>query len=198
MMDKIDDESRLLDALRLGDAVAFEALYHHYSKPVFRKLVNMIKHIPLAEELTQDVFVKIWDKRAIIDMEKPFLFYLLTVANHTVSDFYRKAARVNRLQQEIISASAELYNPIEEQLFYKESRDILEKAIENLPTQQRLVFRLCKIDGKSYEEVSQLLQISTSTVSNHIVKATKSIKKVFFSSKSGFVLLALSLLQNKF
>lgn len=196
-MEKINNESKVLNALRLGDAQAFDTLYHHYSKPVFRKLVNMVKHVPLAEELTQDVFVKIWDKRAIIDIEKPFLYYLLTVANHTVSDFYRKAARVSRLQEEIISASAELYNPIEEQLFYKESRDILDSAIENLPAQQKMVFKLCKIEGKSYEEVSQELGISTSTISNHIVKATKTIKMVFFGSKSGFVLLVLSLLQNK-
>jgi len=196
-MDKINDESRLLNALRLGDAHAFDELYHHYSKPVFRKLVIMVKHVPLAEELTQDVFVKIWDKRAIIDIEKPFLYYLLTMANHTVSDFYRKAARENRLQEEIVSASAQLYNPIEEQLFYKESKEILNRAIENLPSQQKLVFKLCKIEGKSYEEVSQELGISTSTISNHIVKATKSIKQVFFLSKSGFVLLVLSLLENK-
>lgn len=129
-MDKIDDESRLLYSLQSGNAIAFETLYNHYSKPVFRKLVKMIKHVPLAEELTQDVFVKIWDKRAIIDINKPFLYYLLTIANHTVSDFYRKAARINRLQEEIISASAELYNPIEEQLFYKETKDILDRAIE--------------------------------------------------------------------
>ncbi|KQR70228.1 RNA polymerase sigma factor [Pedobacter sp. Leaf176] len=195
-MDKIN-ESKQLNALRLGDAHAFDELYRHYSKPVFRKLVAMVKHVPLAEELTQDVFVKIWDKRSIIDIEKPFLYYLLTIANHTVSDFYRKAARVSRLQEEIISASADLYNPIEEQIFYKESRDILNSAIENLPEQQKLVFKLCKIEGKSYVEVSQELGISTSTISNHIVKATKTIKKVFFGSKFGFILLVLSLLENK-
>lgn len=195
-MDKIN-ESKQLNALRLGDAHAFDELYRHYSKPVFRKLVAMVKHVPLAEEFTQDVFVKIWDKRSIIDIEKPFLYYLLTIANHTVSDFYRKAARVSRLQEEIISASADLYNPIEEQMFYKESRDILNSAIENLPEQQKLVFKLCKIEGKSYVEVSQELGISTSTISNHIVKATKTIKKVFFGSKFGFILLVLSLLENK-
>ncbi|MCD0488094.1 sigma-70 family RNA polymerase sigma factor [Pedobacter sp. MC2016-14] len=196
-MDFPDDEKALLTALKDGDAVAFEVLYAHYSKSIFRRLVRMVKHIPLAEELTQDVFVKIWDKRVIIDIEKPFYYYILTIASHLVNDFYRKAARDQRLQDEILAASAQLYNPTEEFLFYKESEQVLNKAIDDLPPQQQLVFRRCKIEGKSYKEVAEEFNISTSTVSNHIVKATASIKKVFFGSKYGFLVLAISLLSNK-
>lgn len=192
-----NNEKELLIALNGGDIAAFEVLYGYYSKLIFRKLVKMIKHVPLAEELTQDVFVKIWDKRVTIDINQSFKYYLLALAKHTVSDFYRKAARDQRLQDEILSASADLYNPTEELLFYKESELMLNRAIENLPPQQQLVFKLCKIEGKSYEEVANHLNISTSTVSNHIVKATKAIKKVFFSSKYGFLLLTISLLANK-
>lgn len=196
-MDSLINENALLAALKGGDVAAFEVLYGHYSKLIFRKLVKMVKHVPLAEELTQDVFVKIWDKRAIIDIDKPFYYYILTIANHTVSDFYRKAARDQRLQDEILTASEQLYNPTEELLFYKESENVLNKAIDELPPQQQLVFKLCKLEGKSYEEVANQLNISTSTVSNHIVKATKTIKKVFFGSKYGFLVLAVSLLGSK-
>lgn len=192
-----DDERLILTALRNGDSEAFELLYHRYSKLIFRKLVGMLKHIPLAEELTQDVFVKIWDKREIIDLAKPFRYYILSIANNMVSDLYRKAAREKHLEELIISSSAEMYNPVEEMLFYKESESLLNKAIENLPSQQKIVFKMCKIDGKSYEEAGVLLGISTSTVSNHLVKATKNIKKVFFNSKSGFYALALVLFANK-
>jgi len=196
-MDFLDDEKELLTALKGGDVAAFEVLYKHYSKLIFRKLDKMIKHIPLAEELTQDVFVKIWDKRLLIDIDKPFNYYIFTIANHAVSDFYRKAARDQRLQDEILSASAQLYNPTEELLFYKESEIVLNRAIEDLPPQQRLVFKLCKIEGKSYEEVADQLNISTSTVSNHIVKATKTIKKAFFGSIHGFLALAICLFLDK-
>lgn len=193
----LNSESELLVRLQSGDQAAFELLYHAYSKEIYRKFLRMVKDISLAEELTQDVFVKIWNKREVINIDQPFHYYLLTLANNIVNDFYRKAARDRKLQDDIIAASSELYNPTEEQIFYKESKDFLDKAIESLPEQQRLVFKLCKIEGKSYEEVSQLLGISTSTISNHIVKATKSVKKYFFTSKRGFLLLALCLLQYK-
>ena len=192
-----DYEFELLKRLQSEDQQAFEVLYQNYSHEIYRKLVKMVKNITLAEELTQDVFVKLWNKREVIHIDKPFRYYLLTLTNNIVVDFYRKAARERKFQDEIIAASTELYNPTEDQIYYKESKELMDNAIDSLPAQQKLVFTLCKIEGKSYEEVSKLLGISTSTISNHIVKATKSIKIYFFNQKKGFLLLAMCLFQYK-
>ena len=192
-----DYEFKLLKRLQSGDQQAFEVLYQNYSQEIYRKLVKMVKNITLAEELTQDVFVKLWNKREVINTEQPFRYYLLTLTNNIAVDFYRKAARERKLQDEIIAASTELYNPTEDQIYYKETKELMDNAIDSLPAQQKLVFTLCKIEGKSYEEVSKLLGISTSTISNHIVKATKSIKIYFFNQKKGFLLLAMYLFQYK-
>jgi len=192
-----DYEFELLKRLQSGDQQAFEVLYQNYSQEIYRKLVKMVKNITLAEELTQDVFVKLWNKREVINIEQPFRYYLLTLTNNIAVDFYRKAARERKLQDEIIAASTELYNPTEDQIYYKETKELMDNAIDSLPAQQKIVFTLCKIEGKSYEEVSKLLDISTSTISNHIVKATKSIKIYFFNQKKGFLLLAMYLFQHK-
>jgi len=192
-----DYEYELLKRLQSGDQLAFESLYQNYSREIYNKLVKMVKNVTLAEELTQDVFVKVWNKREVITIDQPFRYYLLTLTNNIVNDFYRKAARDRKLQDEIIAASTELYNPTEEQIYYKESKELMDQAINSLPSQQKLVFQMCKIEGKSYEEVSKLLGISTSTISNHIVKATKSIKTYFFTQKKGFLLIAMYLFQHK-
>jgi len=192
-----DNEYELLKRLQSGDQLAFESLYQNYSREIYSKLVKMVKNVTLAEELTQDVFVKVWNKREVITIDQPFRYYLLTLTNNIVNDFYRKAARDRKLQDEIIAASTELYNPTEEQIYYKESKELMDQAINSLPSQQKLVFQMCKIEGKSYEEVSKLLGISTSTISNHIVKATKSIKTYFFTQKKGFLLIAMYLFQHK-
>jgi len=192
-----DNEYELLKRLQSGDQLAFESLYQNYSREIYSKLVKMVKNVTLAEELTQDVFVKVWNKREVITIDQPFRYYLLTLTNNIVNDFYRKAARDRKLQDEIIAASTELYNPTEEQIYYKESKELMDQAIDSLPSQQKLVFQMCKIEGKSYEEVSKLLGISTSTISNHIVKATKSIKIYFFTQKKGFLLIAMYLFQHK-
>ena len=152
----------------------------------------MIKVDILAEELMQDVFVRLWDKRHLIEPGQPFKSYLYLIAQNLVHDFYRKVAREERLQSEMKSFSTELYLHTEEKLFLKETMEILDKAINQLPTQQKLVFNLCKIEGKSYEEVSDALGISTSTINGHIVKATKNIKEYMFNYQNIAFALALS------
>jgi RNA polymerase sigma-70 factor (ECF subfamily) len=68
------------------------------------------------------------------------------------------------------------YNHIEETLVSKESAGMLHQAINSLPVKRRRIFMLCKLDGKSYDEVSRQLGISTSTISDHIVKANLFIR----------------------
>ena len=83
---------------------------------------------------------------------------------------------------------------VEEGVFLKETSEILNKAINNLPSQQKLVFTLCKLEGKSYEDASATLGISTSTINNHIVKATKSIKGYMFREQNAAFFLTISLM----
>jgi RNA polymerase sigma-70 factor (ECF subfamily) len=71
---------------------------------------------------------------------------------------------------------------IEEMLLTKESAAILQQAIESLPAQRQQVFRFCKLEGKSYKEVSEILGISVSTISDHIVKGTKAIRSYLESN----------------
>ncbi len=189
-----NDEKELLMQLREGSAQALDYFYHQYSLRIYRKLLKMVKVDVIAEELVQDVFVRIWDKRHQIDPNQSFKSYLFAIAQNLVYDLYRKVARDERLQEVIKEASSELYRHVEEGVFLKETSEILNKAINNLPSQQKLVFTLCKLEGKSYEDASATLGISTSTINSHIVKATKSIKGYMFREQNAAFFLAISLM----
>lgn len=143
----------------------------------------MVKVDVLADELTQDVFVKVWTKRHLLDSEQSFRSYLFSIAQHLVYDTYRKMSRDESLVNKVKLISTELYTHTEEDIYYKETAEMVQKAIELLPTQQRRVFQACKIEGRSYEEVARELNISVSTVNGHIVKATKTVAE--YLSKSG-------------
>jgi len=139
--------------------------------------------------------VKIWDNRQNIDIDQSFRSYLFRIAENKAYDFFRKAARDKKLQAQVLVAATEHYEHIESMLFNKENLAILNGAIESLPSQRQQVFRLCKLERKSYQEVSELLGISTSTVSDHIVKATRSVKEYLFANlKSTILVASLSLL----
>lgn len=189
-----NDEKELLMQLREGNAQALDYFYHQYSLRIYRKLLKMVKVETIAEELVQDVFVRIWDKRHQIDPDRSFRSYLFTIAQNLVYDLYRKVAREERLQEVIKEASSEMYMHVEEGVFLKETSEILNKAINNLPSQQKLVFTLCKLEGKSYEDASATLGISTSTINSHIVKATKSIKGYMFRDQNAAFFLTISLM----
>ncbi len=189
-----NDEKELLMQLREGNAQALDYFYRQYSLSIYRKLLKMVRVDVIAEELVQDVFVRIWDKRHLIDPARSFKSYLFAIAQNLVYDLYRKVAREERFQEVIRAANSELYMHVEEGVFLKETSEILNKAINNLPSQQKLVFTLCKLEGKSYEDASVALGISTSTINGHIVKATKSIKGYIFREQNAAFFFAISLM----
>lgn len=169
------NEKELLNRVASGDEKAFEELYGLYSHRIFGNLLKLVRSEDTAQELLQQVFIRIWEKRASIDADRSFRSYLFRIAENCVYDFFREASRHKRLQERLIEAVAGEYSYIEETLLQKESSELLQKALETLPAQRRKVFELCKLNGKSYKEVSELLDISTSTISDHIVKATKAL-----------------------
>lgn len=185
-------EKELVLQLKDGDRKAFGLLYHAYKKRIYSKLYRLLHSETLAEELLQEVFYRLWAKREQLDPDKSFPAYLFRIAANLVYDHFRKAAQDQKLQDHLIATGTELYDHIDRVIDYKESHARLQEAIALLPPQRRKIFNLCKIEGKSYEEVSILLGISTSTINDHIVKATHLIKKQFLNSRETavFILIA--------
>lgn len=174
--DPMISESELVARLKQDDEKAFELLYHEYKHQIAPNLLRLLKSASVAEDLLHDLFLKIWENRAQLDQEQSFRAYLFRIAHNMVIDFFRKAAR-SRTYQEHLALNASLsYSHIEEMLDDHRKREFLHHALESLSPQSRLVFKLCKLEGKSYEEIGRLLQISTNTVSNHLVKASRHIK----------------------
>lgn len=170
------DEYDLLNALSKGDETAFKCIYDDYSEKIFSNILRMVKSQSLAQELLQEIFIKLWDKRHLINPQKSFSAYLSRIAENTVFDFFRKAARDKALKKELLLTSSQLYFHIEENIYARENIHLIQSAIDALPPQRKKIFQLCKIEGLSYEEISQALNISVSTISDHIVKANHFIR----------------------
>ena len=173
----IIDEKELLFLLKQGHEAAFEEIYKLYSSRLFGNIYKMVKSESAAREILQEVFIKVWNNRTGIDPERSFRAYIFRIAENNICDFFRNASRIKKMQSQIIVIATEHYEHIEELLLRKENNALLHKAINSLPPQRQLVFRLCKLEGKSYDEVSQQLGITVSTVSDHIVKANKTIRE---------------------
>jgi len=173
------EEVSILSRLKDGDELALQELILLYKKPLALSMLRLLKSKEDVEELLQELFLRVWNNRERIDLNYKIKSFLYKIAENLVYDQLRKIAREKRLAVNYFSYIVEAYSHIEEQLFDKEVRDILFTAIANLPEQRRKVFELCRMQGKSYEEASQLLSISVATVNSHITNANASIKKYF-------------------
>jgi RNA polymerase sigma-70 factor (ECF subfamily) len=173
------DEKTILSELIEGSEYAFEQIYRLYSPRLFNRLLKLVKIEAQAEEILQDAFLKIWEQRKSIDPEKSFRSFLFKIAENKVYDFFRKVTRDKNLESKLIALAADNHTIIKSYMLGDENMAILQKAIADLPPQRQQVFHLCKLEGKSYKEASEMLGISVSTISDHIVKGTKSIRDYF-------------------
>ncbi|MBL1407506.1 RNA polymerase sigma factor [Sphingobacterium faecale] len=173
------DEKDLLLRLRGGDHRAFEILYHQHSRLLLAKLDRKFVYTEDADDLLQELFVKIWERRQQIDPDQPFAGYLYRIAQRMVTDHYRKVALTNIVWSEVKRGASEFVEFTDQQVEGRETQKLIEQAINILPPQQQKAFNLCKIEGRSYKEAAEIMSISPETVHAHLVKANQSVKAYF-------------------
>ena len=172
----LTEEKNLLIRLREGDEAAFAQLYTGTANLVFRRIKRLVHINAVAEELTQDVYYQLWDQREKINPEIPFTAIALRKAKSIAINYYQKAIREYRLKERLAAAGSAEYNPLEEEIDFNETRELLESVIAQLPPQRRRVFNLCKIDGKTYEFAAAELGVSVGTIKDHMAKAMRFVK----------------------
>jgi len=178
MKSTIENSAHIHWVIRLqsGDVEAFEWLYNNYKYQVTANLLKLLKSPQMVEDMLHDIFLKIWENRADIDPNRSFGAYLYRIASNMVTDSYRKSCRNRDYRDYLVTVSEISYQHIDQLLDDKERKELLDKALQKLSPQCRQVFELCKIEGRSYQEVSDLLNISPNTISTHLTRANKKMQ----------------------
>ena len=176
MTDTIFDECHLLEELQQGNIEAFNKLYSHYAPLLYARLLRLLKNHESVEEILQEVFIKIWERRKLIETNRGFKTFIYRIADNLAIDLFRKISRDKALQMELWASSISFYLHTDEKYHEEEQVEILKEAINALPPRRKEILLLCKLEDKSYKEVADLLGISVSTISNQLVSATKDIK----------------------
>ncbi len=190
------DELALVKRLKESDSTAFVQLYHQYHHPLYIFILRFVKIPGTAEDILQDVFLKIWEIRDRINPELSFNAYLYRISRNAVFKLLKKAANDSIMQAEILQQLGENAEAPHILLQWKQYHNILQQAISHLPPQRQNVFRLCREEGKTYDEAASQLGISKNTVKEHMVSAMKSIKE-YISSHAEISLSLLFLLLQK-
>jgi RNA polymerase sigma-70 factor (ECF subfamily) len=179
MMDT-SDEIELIERLQNSDTEAYMILYKKYHVLVYSWAIELVKMAPLAEDLVQDVFLKIWQIRTRLNPHQSFPAFIYRIARNKAFTLLKKIASDEKLRTDVTSYIGATAESTENKLLWQEYETILQTAVEQLPKQRQKVFKLCRQEGKSYEEVAQELGISRNTVKEHMVMAVKNIKDYFY------------------
>jgi RNA polymerase sigma-70 factor (ECF subfamily) len=172
----IHNEDELLFQLKNGDQEAFSRLFNHYRPVVYNVAYKFLKSTVLAEEIVQDVFLKIWLKRNEMDAIKDFNAYLFIMARNFVFD------RIKKMSYEMEARSAlktETFfiDDTEYLVRQHQCQQLLKEAIELLPPQQKSVYNLAKVEGLSQERIAERMKLSKLTVKKHMAMALQAIRK---------------------
>jgi len=165
-----------IEKLRNGDMMAFDIIYRKYSPKLFGFILNILKTESDAEEIMQEVFLKIWEMHEDIKSYASFNSFLYTITYNKSINLIRKKI-TDRKYIDFLKTRPELtYPSVIDDMQFEELNAEIKSLIEKLPPRQKEVFLLSRENELSYKEIADKLNISKNTIENHMVRALKFLK----------------------
>lgn len=160
-----------------GSVSAFEELYVRHKSRLMYFCKRFLKNDDLAEDLIQDVFIKIWDTKENLDPDLSFAKYLHISVQNRILNMFRQFDVHSRFADSVIKAAEQANNQTECQVIDNDYAALLDMAIETLSPRQREVFYLSRTMGLTYREIAKSMQISVPMVQQHASIALEKIRK---------------------
>lgn len=188
------DEKDLLGQIAQGDENAFRQLFYKYHQQLAIHVFRLTQSVELAEEIVQDVFLKIWTNREALTDVQHFKAYLFVVSKNQTLNALRQLAKERKNKEEWQKDNALLYKQQEADVT-TDYYSLIDQAVAQLPPQQQKVYRLSRHKRLKYQEIAQQLDLSRETVKKYMQLAIASIGTYIRSNTEAFLLLLLLLPQ---
>lgn len=187
------DELNLFRLIAEGNEKAFSELFHEYNSRLFTVVLKITKSKGDAEEIIQNVFLKLWlNRHKLHEIENPGA-WLYKVSSNLALSFLRSKASLLRHQKVMQFRHSNEPDDIQLELEAKEIKKLVSLAIEDLPAGRREIFKLSRNDGLNRMEIARKLGIAESTVKNQLGSALKFIQQ-YINQRNGVSLPVIILL----
>ena len=169
----------LVTRLTQNDEAAFSELYIRYKDKLFYFCSYLLKSNEEANDIVQDIFIRIWESRSFINPQLSFSSFLYTMARNRIMNYFRDMDIDIKVKEILTTQKITVEETTESQLIYTEYQEILQAAIDLLPAQRKKIFNMSRVENISHKEIAMKLGISVNTVQEHISEALKFIKLYF-------------------
>jgi len=176
------DDIALMQQLQLGNETAYTEIYNRYWQKLFAVAAYKLKNLADAEEVVQDIFLEIWNRRVSLSISSKLSSYLATAVTYKVINVLAKRNVQLRYAEYAIEHTPQADFSTTNWLSFDELQQQLLKHVANLPEKCQLVFKLSKEEGLSHKEIATKLHISEKTVEAHLSKAKQILKMNLASS----------------
>jgi RNA polymerase sigma-70 factor (ECF subfamily) len=171
-------EKETLEGIVSGDQEAFTVIYDRYAEKVFYFALRYLKSTGEAENLTQEVFVKIWETRERLDPGYSFDAYLFTIVRNAIFNIHRKKlnelAYLKHLERVFLHSDTSTDRDFQA----RDLQEQIDRWLVRLPPQRGKVFSMSRKEGMSHKEIATALGISEKTVAAHIRLSLKTLRKL--------------------
>lgn len=188
------NEKELLSRIAAGDETAFRTIYDTYRRKIYAYTLRLTESEAIADDIIQDVFMKVWLNRKSLPTILNFNAWLHTIARNHIMDVMKVLAKARLLHQQWAQVSTANGNNVEETLADKENQRLLQQALNRLSPQQLLIYQLTRQQGSRHADIASQLNISRHTVKTHLVHALRSIRN-YLQFHSDHVLLFILILR---
>lgn len=170
-------DQELLLLLKQDDELALSALYMRYWDKLLVVAANHLENPEEAEEVLQDIFFSLWQRRANLELKYSLATYLAVAVKYRIINVMDKQYRLRSKTEKISNSMPDSFAPsAESALLEKELLEQIAASVKRLPEKCRIVFTLSRMEGKTHKEIANELNISEKTVTNHLTKAIKDIR----------------------
>ncbi|EHQ25243.1 RNA polymerase sigma factor [Mucilaginibacter paludis] len=185
----VSPDREILVALKAGDETAFRTVFDLFFKRLYAFSYKMLKDKGQAEEIVNDTFMSVWANRDKLNVELPIGPYLYTITRRLTLNALRQIASSQKAVDELWAIIEKVSHDTEQSVLLNDLQRFTDAAIEALPAQQQLVFKLSRYEHLNYDEIAVKLNLSRNTVKNHLVAALKTLRSHFNHSDLNYFIL---------
>jgi RNA polymerase sigma-70 factor (ECF subfamily) len=172
------DDGQLVLLLKSGDRIAFDEIFNRFADPIHAYIRLRLNGAEEADDVLQEVFIRLWHRRQSINIHTSFRNYLYTIVQHCITDHLRAAKRKRyTLTDDLPEPAVETSGP-DEQIQYKQVYHMWRGAMNKLPGQMRRIYTMKNEDQLSVKEIATELKLSEQTVKNQLHTAGQRIVKM--------------------